>query len=502
MKTIRLFGLAGLAATLLVQHIGAQQPASFEVPDSGDAFSVQDMRTLVGPIALYADDLVGIILPASTYPLQIVQASRFLDEFETDNSLQPDPDWDDAVVALLNYPEILRMMDQNIEWTWALGEAVLDEQPAVLDAIQGFRRDALAAGNLVSDEQQRVTDNDGTIEIAPADPEVIYIPYYEPERVVVVQPRPVIRYYTRAYPLYYYPYPYGYSFHASYFWGVTTAFSIGWHSHILHIYDHHHHSHPYYGRVYYSPWYPRYNVNINVYRRHDVWQPQPRRAARPRRIDSGVRSVASRERQSAPRSSTRSSSLVSDQRRTNTRTNSRIVRTPATAAESRVRDRSRTATGAQTNARTTRAPALTPSRALENARGAGNQAPGARDGQVSRQRLSVAPRSNAARANAAQGRQERSGSTPRYGSGSQGAQRRYGTTTRPPQPLGSASSRATRQSAAPTARPSAGQQRSLGAVRPSASRSAAGAGTRAQAPRRSSGRVNSSGGSRHGRAPR
>jgi hypothetical protein len=125
-----------------------------------------------------------------------------------------------------------------------------------------------------------------------------------------------------------------------------------------------------------------------------------------------------------------------------------------------------------------------------------------RDGQVSRQRLSIAPRSSAARPDAVQGRQAGSGSTPRYGSGSQSPQRRYGTTARSPQPLGSASSRATRQSAAPAARPSAGQQRSLGAVRPSASRSAAGAGARAQAPRRSSGRVNSSGGSRHGRAPR
>jgi len=416
MKRIKLWGLAGFAAALLTQHVGAQQPASFEVPESGQTLSAQDMRTLVGPVALYPDDLVGIILPASTYPLQIVQASRFLDALETDNTLQPDPDWDDSVVALLNYPEVLRLMDQNIEWTWALGEAVLDEQEAVLDGIQAFRRDALAAGNLASDDQQQVTQNDGLIEIAPANPEVIYIPYYEPASVVVVQPRPVIHYYTSAYPLYYYPYPYGYSFHASYFWGVTTAFSIGWHSHVLHVYDHYHHSHPYYGRVYYSPWYPRYHVRVSPYRNYDVWRPTPRPAARPRRVDTTVRAVASRERQNRP-GTLRSGSLAPDarSRSANTLTSTRTSRAPAsiqTREQTRERNsspaaRTQTRTGSDRGARPGNAAASRPS-----------------GGQGS-QRLTPTPRSNAAASSSSppgQARQNRTGSAQRYGSSATGCE--------------------------------------------------------------------------------
>ena len=68
-----------------------------------------ELEELVGPIALYPDDLLAVILPASTYPLEIVQAARFLDALEDDESLEPDENWDDSVVALLNYPEVVRM---------------------------------------------------------------------------------------------------------------------------------------------------------------------------------------------------------------------------------------------------------------------------------------------------------------------------------------------------------------------------------------------------------
>lgn len=306
MKSIRIFrpiAIAGLAATLMAfQPALPQQPAEFEVPASQAPLGAADLHTLVGPIALYPDDLVGVVLPASTYPLQIVQASRFLDDFESDDSLEPDPDWDDSVVALLNYPEVLRMMDANIDWTWALGEAVLDQQPDVLDAIQTFRSEALQAGNLVSNEQQSVSQNDdGLIEIAPAEPEVIYIPYYEPERVVVVQPAPVLYYYSRPYPIYYYPYPFGfsfgYTFGTPFFWGVSAAFNIGWHSHVVHVYHHNYYAHPYYGRPYYSPYYSRHGVSVAVNYTNHVWEPRHRYAGRPRRTASGVRSVASSEGQ-------------------------------------------------------------------------------------------------------------------------------------------------------------------------------------------------------------
>jgi hypothetical protein len=306
-NALRQIGIIGIAMTLLsVSPLSwSQATRSFEVPSTDTPFAAADLEILVGPIALYADDLVGIVLPASTYPLQIVQANRFLDQLESDPSLQPDPSWDSSVVALLNYPEILRLLDTNIEWTWALGEAVLDQQAAVMDAIQLFRQAALQAGNLASDDQQIVTQNDDLIEIAPADPEVIYIPYYEPERVVVVQPRPVIHYYSDPYPLYYYPYPFGYSFSTGFFWGVTTAFHIGWHSHAVHVYHYRNRLHPYFGRTYYSPYYARrgINVNINVNRIDNVWQPRQRRAARPRRLADRPRVTVSRE---GPRTTQRS----------------------------------------------------------------------------------------------------------------------------------------------------------------------------------------------------
>ena len=254
-----------------------------------------ELETLVGPIALYPDEVLAVVLPAATYPLQIVQAARFLDEREANSGIEPSGDWDDSVVALLNYPEVVRLMNDDLDWTWTLGEAVLDDQPAVLDAIQAFRDRAYDAGNLVSDDRQQVVEEDGVITIAPADPEVVYIPYYEPETIVVYQPRPVYRYYPYAYPLYYYPYPYGYRFSTGFFWGVTSAFTIGWHSHYIHLHHHTHYRHPYYRRTYYTPYYARRSVNVtvNVNNYRNVWRPHRTRGARPydgiHRVRSGDR---------------------------------------------------------------------------------------------------------------------------------------------------------------------------------------------------------------------
>jgi hypothetical protein len=265
--------------------------ASEELP----VLSAAELEELVGPVALYPDDLLAIVLPASTYPLQIVQAARFLEDLENDTSLQPDEDWDDSVVALTNYPEIVEMMSDDLDWTWQLGEAVVAQQTDVIKAIEAFRDQAYAAGNLKSDDFQTVTEDDGAIRIAPAEEEVIYVPYYEPERVVVYQPRPVYYYYPRAYPVYYYPYPVGYSFSLGYFWGVTTAFTIGWHSHHLHVWHHSYYGHPYYGHHYWNDWWYRrpaihvhnnyyvhnsHNRNYDHHRRGDYWQPHTRRTVR------------------------------------------------------------------------------------------------------------------------------------------------------------------------------------------------------------------------------
>jgi hypothetical protein len=247
-----------------------------------------DLEELVGPIALYPDELLAIVLPASAYPLQIVEAARFLEALEDDPSLQPDAAWDDSVVALLNYPEIIEHLNEDIDWTWRLGEAVVAQQTDVVAAIESFRDRAYAAGNLKSDPYQNVTRENGVIEISPVSDDVIYVPYYEPERVVVYQPRPVYYYYPRAYPVYYYPYSSGYHFDSGFFWGVTTAFTIGWMTDSLHVYHHSYHGHPYYGWTYRDRWWYRRphinvynttyvrntNVTVNRYYEGDRWRPR------------------------------------------------------------------------------------------------------------------------------------------------------------------------------------------------------------------------------------
>jgi hypothetical protein len=179
---------------------------------------------------------------------------------------------------LLNYPEVLQMMNEDLDWTYRLGDAMVQQQPDVIAAIEAFRDRAYAAGNLKSDEHQTVTEEDGVVEIEPADEEVIYVPYYEPERVVVYQPEPVYYYYPRPYPVYYYPYPYGYSFASGYFWGVTTAFHIAWFTDHLHVYHLSYWGHPYYGHHYFfDRWYyrrPSIHVHNTFYVNNTVHHPQ------------------------------------------------------------------------------------------------------------------------------------------------------------------------------------------------------------------------------------
>ena len=263
---------------------GSPELGAEEIPLMGGT----ELEDLVGPIALYPDDLLAIVLPAATFPLQVIEAGRFLEELESDPALEPNPDWDDSVVALLNYPEIVALMNEDIDWTWRLGEAVVAQQEDVVSAVETFRDRAYAAGNLRSDDYQNVERHDGVIEISPVSNDVIYVPYYEPERVVVYQPRPVYYYYPRAYPVYYYPYPSYYEFDRGFFWGVTTAFTIGWLSDSLHVYHHSYRGHPYFGYRYRDNWWYRQpsinvynttyirntNVTINRHYHGDRWQPR------------------------------------------------------------------------------------------------------------------------------------------------------------------------------------------------------------------------------------
>ncbi len=216
--------VAAFVAIVFASQSMAQAPAS----DTGAApqMSAEDLDTLVGRIALYPDDLVAIILPASTNPLQLVQADRFLDKRKADPKLPIDEKWDDSVKALVNYPDVVKMMSGDLDWTSALGEAVVADQGAVLEAIQAFRRRAQAAGNLKSNDKQVVNVDKTVIEIVPANPEVIYVPQYNPTTVVVAG-APAWGYYPTPYPVYYYPYPPGAAFATGLIWGAAIGAAWG-----------------------------------------------------------------------------------------------------------------------------------------------------------------------------------------------------------------------------------------------------------------------------------
>ena len=276
--------------------------------------SAAELEDLVGPVALYPDDLLAVVLPASTFPLQVVQAARFLEDLESNPDARPNPEWDDSIIALINYPEVVELLNEDLDWTWRLGEAVVAQQADVVMAVEGFRNRAYAAGNLRSDDRQHVSHDDGVIEITPVQEDIIYVPYYEPERVVVYQPRPVYYYYPRPCPVYYYPYPDSYAFNRGYFWGVTTAFTIGWRNDHLRVFHHSYRGHPYYGRRYWNRWWYRrpsinvYNTsyvrnrrNVNRYSTGDTWRPSRRTRvydANGRITRSYSRSTGSRRSQS------------------------------------------------------------------------------------------------------------------------------------------------------------------------------------------------------------
>ena len=142
---------------------GQPQPAAPTAP----LLSPDQLQNLVGRIALYPDDLLGLVLPAATTPLDIVKGQHFLEKYKQDKNLKPDPSLSQPVLNLLAYPEVISFMNDDLDWTQALGEAVIAQQPDVLQAIQIFRRKAQDAGNLKTDDKQVVVDQAGCGEDRP-----------------------------------------------------------------------------------------------------------------------------------------------------------------------------------------------------------------------------------------------------------------------------------------------------------------------------------------------
>lgn len=220
--------MAGAAALIFAATPVLAQPASPATPAAAGQAQIEPLtatETLVGRFALYPDDLVALVVPAATYPLQVVDAARYLEKRKTNNKLPVPESWDDSVKALANYPEVIAMMNEDLAWTEALGAAIVADQAAVLDAVQSYRRKVMAAGNLKSDDKQVVKVENEVVAIAPANPQVIYIPQYQPASMVIYGAYPGWGYYGWGYPSYYYPYAPGAAFAAGLIWGAALG---GW----------------------------------------------------------------------------------------------------------------------------------------------------------------------------------------------------------------------------------------------------------------------------------
>ncbi|HEY7675998.1 MAG TPA: DUF3300 domain-containing protein, partial [Candidatus Methylomirabilis sp.] len=210
----------------------AQGPPPGPPPPGGGqpapTFRPEELEQLVAPIALYPDPLLAQIFMASTYPLEVVQADRFvkanaqLKGPQLDDALKQQT-WDDSVKSLVSFPPVLSMMSEKLDWTQKLGDAVLADQRGVLNAVQVLRARAQAAGNLKTTAEQRVIvepappppppvvqPGEGQmvvvqppapppqiIQIQPADPQAVQLPAYNPAQIYGPWPYP-------AYP----PYPY------------------------------------------------------------------------------------------------------------------------------------------------------------------------------------------------------------------------------------------------------------------------------------------------------
>ncbi len=159
---------AFLAAAALVQ---AQDQPAYLSPD--------DLDNLLAPVALYPDPLVAQILPAATFPDQIDEAAQFLQANGDPNAIDIQP-WDVSVQALAHYSGVIDMMASHLDWTTELGQAYVNQPDDVMNTIQRLRREARAAGNLVSTPQQEVVMDGNYVDIWPAEPDEIYVPMYDP----------------------------------------------------------------------------------------------------------------------------------------------------------------------------------------------------------------------------------------------------------------------------------------------------------------------------------
>ncbi|MGB9203537.1 MAG: DUF3300 domain-containing protein, partial [Terriglobales bacterium] len=184
--------------------------------------SPEQLQRLVAPIALYPDSLVAQILAASTFPEEVVEADRWVQQHpdlkgEALGQAVDQQPWDPSVKALAAFPSVLGNMDKNLSWTSTLGDAYYNQQQDVMDAVQAMRHKAQRAGSLKTTPQEVVREDGPDVDIEPADPNVVYVPAYNPWAVYGY---PIV-----AWPGWY-PYP-GIWFGGPYL-NFGVGFGIGW----------------------------------------------------------------------------------------------------------------------------------------------------------------------------------------------------------------------------------------------------------------------------------
>ena len=205
MRTLLIAGQVLLLALLLQPVLTASAQDTAATP----TFKQEELDQMLAPLALYPDSLLAQVLMASTYPMEVVHAARWAEanknmkEEEKAKALEKET-WDASVKSLVAFPDVLKMMDEKLDWTQKVGDAFLAQQKQVMDTIQNLRKKAQAAGNLETTKEQKiiVEKETQTIVIESANPEVVYVPAYNPAVVYG-------SWWWPSYPPYPY-YPYGY----------------------------------------------------------------------------------------------------------------------------------------------------------------------------------------------------------------------------------------------------------------------------------------------------
>ena len=202
-------GILALVLLLIMPfRVEAQDSSPRPETSTEQLLKSQEIDALVAPIALYPDTLLAQVLMASTYPLEVVQAERWATEHKSldGDRLKKEVEkqgWDNSVKSLVTTPSVLTMMSKKVDWTQKLGDAVLAQQPDVMDAVQRLRSKAYANEKLKSTKEQNVTvrpeGNKQVVAIASTDPGTMYVPYYDPAVVYGEWPYPEYP------PYYYYP---------------------------------------------------------------------------------------------------------------------------------------------------------------------------------------------------------------------------------------------------------------------------------------------------------